>query len=238
MMLSLPSPYERMVARGGVVSRWRVGAVAWVASAVLIPVQILVALQWPRAYSVRNNAISDLGVTRCGEFSEQGQQVREVCSPWHPLFNAGVMASGMLILIGAVLLHGWWDGRTGRAGTALMALGGVLVSIVGLAPWDTHPGLHDNAALGQAVAQWLAMALLAVAAGQGHFRWFTIGAVVVSVIAFMAFLAAMAGAEVPWLGFGGTERLSFDTLSLWTVVVGAAILRSRLAQSQPSSTTI
>ncbi len=41
-----------------------------------------------------------------------------------------------------------------------MALSGVLVAIAGLAPWDTHPDLHDAAATGQALTQWLAMVLL------------------------------------------------------------------------------
>lgn len=160
------------------------------ASAVLLPVQLLVVLRWPQGYSVRDNAISDLGVTVCGGFSEQGQQVREVCSPWHQLFNAGMVVSGVLIVIGALLLHGWWDSRSGRTGTSVIALTGLSVSIVGLAPWDTHPGVHDFAALGQAVTQWLAMGLLAVAAGRGHFRRLIIVALVVPLVGFAAFLAA------------------------------------------------
>lgn len=208
-------------------NRYRAGAVALLASAVLVPVQLLVALRWPQGYSVMDNAISDLGVTSCGQFSEQGQQVREVCSPWYPLFNAGMVASGVLIAVGAVLLHGWWDSRAGRAGTIVMALGGLLVSIAGLAPWDTHPGVHDSAALGQAVAQWLAMGLLAAAAGPGRFRRLTIMALVVSMVGFAAFLAALEGTPVPWLGFGGAERLSFDTLTVWTALVGATLLTGR-----------
>ena len=48
------------------------------ASAVIFPLQLLVALRWPQGYSVTHNAISDLGVVGCGQFSEQGQQVRDV----------------------------------------------------------------------------------------------------------------------------------------------------------------
>lgn len=134
------------------VDGYHAGAVALMASAVLVPIQLLVALQWPQGYSVTDNAISDLGVTSCGQFSEQGQQVRDVCSRWHPMFNAAMVASGVLVVIGAVLLHGWWNNRSGRAGTAAMAVGGVLVSLVGLAPWDKNPGVHDGAAL-RAVAR-------------------------------------------------------------------------------------
>lgn len=213
--------------------RYRAGAAAWVASAVLIPVQLIVALRWPQGYSLTDNAISDLGVTACGQFSEQGEQVRDVCSPWYPLFNIGMVLCGALVVIGGLLLHGWWNSGSGRAGTILMALSGFFVSIVGLAPWDTHPGVHDVAALGQAVAQWLAMALLAVAAGPGLFRVLSTLALVVSMAGFAGFLAALEGTEVPLLGFGGVERVSFDTLTVWTVLVGTALLRRSPSSPKP-----
>ena len=216
--------------------RWRAGAVAWIASGVLFPVQLVVAVQWPDGYSVVSNAISDLGVTTCGQFSEHGHQVREVCSPWHPVFNAGMIVSGFLIAIGAVLLHGRWEGALGRGGTVLMAFGGLLVAGVGFAPWDTQPGWHDSAAFGQAVAQWVAMCLLAVSAGPGWFRRLTTGTVVVSLVGFVAFLAALEGGEVPGLGFGLAERLSFDTLALWTVLVGVALLTGYRVVPRDSAT--
>lgn len=216
--------------------RRRAGATAWIVSGVLLPVQLVVAVQWPDGYSVTSNAISDLGVTACGQFSENGQQVREVCSPWHPVFNAAMVTSGILIASGAVLLHGRWEGVSGRGGTLLMALGGLLVAIVGFAPWDTQPVWHDSAAFGQAVAQWVAMCLLAVAAGPGRFRRLTTVAVVVSVVGFVAFLAALEGSEVPGLGFGLAERLSFDTLALWTVLAGVALLTGHRAVSRDSRT--
>lgn len=214
------------------VDRRRAGAVAWIASALLIPVQVVVALQWPDGYSVAGNAISDLGITGCGPFSDGGSQPREVCSPWHPLFNAAVIASGALIALGAVLLHGRWSGRSGRAGTILMTLAGLCVVVVGFAPWDLHPELHDGAALGQAVVQWLAMILLAVAAGRGLFRGLTIATVAVSIVGLVAFLFALDGAELPGLSFGIAERLSFDTLTLWTAFAGVAVLAGRAGSAR------
>ena len=54
-------------------NRHRIGAVAWVATMLLCPVQLAVALRWPRGYSITGNAISDLGVTTCGEFFRAGR---------------------------------------------------------------------------------------------------------------------------------------------------------------------
>lgn len=228
---------SQVTAAAGVGRRARVGAWAWVASAAILPVQLVVALRWPAEYSWRDNAISDLGVTVCGEFAEQAGMVRDVCSPWHAVFNSGLVGSGALLLVGAVLLHGWWGGRSGRAGTVLMGLAGACVVGVGLAPWDVSPGLHDGAALGQALAQWLAMALLALAAGPGAFRRVTVAVILLSVAGLVAFLAAASGQPVPVLGFGLAERLSFDTLTLWPAVVGAALLAGRLSSRQSVSVT-
>lgn len=214
------------------------GAVAWVLSAVVLPVQLAVALRWPEGYSVTANAISDLGVTECGLFDESGEQLRSICSPWHGLFNATMVLSGLLVALGAALLHRWWPGRAGRTGTMLMMLAGGLLAVVGLAPWDTHPDLHDAAALGQAVVQWVAMGLLAGAAGAGAFRRITIGALVLSVAGFGAFVAALEGADVPILGFGGAERLSFDILTIWLACAGMIVLaRGRVPVSGSNEPT-
>ncbi|MGC7532381.1 hypothetical protein ACPWML_25520, partial [Pandoraea pneumonica] len=44
---------------------------------------------------------------------------------------------------------------------------------------------------------------------------------------FAAFLLALDGAAIPGLSFGIAERLSFDTLTVWTVAVGVAVLAGR-----------
>ena len=205
--------------------RYRVGAFLLIASAVFIPIQVIVAAAWPDGYSLTGNAISDLGVTACGDFPEQGGQVREVCSPLHSLFNAGMVFSGILVTVGALLTYGAWGGRLGRVGAIFLALSGIGVVGVGLTPWDIDPDAHDLAALAQAVAQWVAMVCFAMAAGRGALRWFTVAALGLSVVGFVGFIATLDGVGIPVLGFGGTERLAFDILTVWVVVLGATILR-------------
>ena len=120
-------------------------------SCLYLPAQVLTALRWPRPYSWTDNFISDLGVTACGVYPDPGLPTREICSPWHAVFNTATALSGVLTVMGAVLLTGWWRGRCGRAGTALVALHGSLAALVGLLPWDRHPDAHNAVALWQAV---------------------------------------------------------------------------------------
>lgn len=222
-----------MVMEGvALIHRRSAGAVAWVVTILFLPVQAVVAMKWPRGYSLTTNAMSDLGITTCGSVRDGDLPIREACSPWHSVFNGGLLASGTLMVVGAILLHGWWTGRVGRAGTALMALAGVSVVGVGLAPWDLHPGLHDFAATSQALVQWLAMVLLAKAAGPGRFRHVTAATVAVSLASFIAFVLALDGSEVPFLPLGIAERLSFDALTVWTAFAGSAVLVSKSTSRQ------
>jgi|SRR5690625_5154675 len=199
---------------------------ALIASALVLVVQIVVALRWPGGYSITQNAISDLGVTVCGAFTEQGLLIRNVCSPWHQVFNMGMIFSGLAILGGAVLLYRWWDQRSGRWGIIFLAVAGAFISAVGFAPWDLYPDVHDFTASAQAITQWIAMALIAIAAGRGSLRTVTIVALVISLLGFVLFVLTLDGITTPFLGLGGVERLSFDVLTLWVPLLGVAVLRA------------
>jgi len=199
---------------------------ALIASALVLVVQLVVALRWPGGYSITQNAISDLGVTVCGAFSEQGLLIREVCSPWHQVFNIGMIFSGLAILVGAVLLYNWWDRRSGRLGIIFLAMSGAFISAVGFVPWDLFPDIHDFTASAQAITQWIAMALIAIAAGRGTLRTITIITLAISLLGFLLFVLALDGITTSFLGLGGVERLSFDLLTLWVPFLGVAVLRA------------
>jgi hypothetical membrane protein len=212
-------------------SKQNVAGWCWVLAAVLIPVQVLVAARWPSPYSWGSHLISDLGATMCGIADAGARVERYVCSPWHLLANAATVANGLMLSLGAVLLWSVWPRRrSGRAGSALLAVGGLCVVGVGLTPWDLQPDLHNLLALVQAPLQWVGMILLIRA------TWHTtlpravpvvtaVG-VVVSVTGFVLFLDAVGGGPSLALGLGLTERLAFDTLTLWSAAVGVALLVS------------
>jgi hypothetical membrane protein len=213
-------------------TRLRWGALLWITGLLTFPAQILAAAQWPRGYSWVSNLISDLGVTTCGMFDSGTRVERYICSPAHLLVNGSFMVSGATLLIGAILLWSAWGRvRTGRVAMALLAGGGVLVILVGVFPWDLYPEAHDVVALAQAAAQWIGMILLAVASrGSTAARWIsavTTVSVLVSVLGFVFFVDAIGGGPSLALGVGFTERVAFDTLTLWSAAVGLMLLASR-----------
>ncbi|HEV7951349.1 MAG TPA: DUF998 domain-containing protein, partial [Glaciihabitans sp.] len=157
---------------------------------------------------------------------------RYICSPWFAVANAGTIVSGILITVGAILLWNLWPRkRSGRMAMALMALGGLLVVAVGLFPWDTHPIEHDVTAFLQAIFQWAAMIALLVAV-RGFAHWRSISRLTalflaISVVGFVMFINALSGGTAFGLGVGALERIAFDSLVVWTAIVGLVLLRSQ-----------
>ena len=107
-------------------------------------------------------------------------------------------------------------------------MGGLCVVGVGLTPWDLRPDLHYAFALVQAPLQWAGMALLVRATWHPSLPRLlpvaTALGLVVSVSGFVLFLNALGGGAWLHLGLGLTERLAFDTLTLWGAVVGSVLL--------------
>ncbi|WP_434995217.1 DUF998 domain-containing protein [Arthrobacter sp. Ld5] len=214
-------------------TRLRWGATLWVLCLLTFPAQILAAALWPRPYSWSANLISDLGVTSCG-ISDAGTRVeRYICSPAHLLANGATVANGLLLAAGAVFLWSVWPRRrTGRAAMFFLLVGGLLVAVVGILPWDVQPEGHDAAALAQAAAQWAGMLLLAtVLRGSTAPRRASIltwTCLVASIAGFVLFIDAISGGPSLVLGLGITERLAFDTLTLWGAALGLILLTTPL----------
>lgn len=218
-----------------------IGSWLWIASALQLLVQVVVANAWPDGYSISHNTISDLGVTTCGPYDPAGIQSRMVCSPHYEFFNASLIVMGALLVVGSVLLWDAWPRRrAGNAGLALVVLGGLGVAAVGLTPSDLLPALHGPAAFLQAAFQWLAMLVFAFAApASAGAIWKAIRAVslvlfVISILGFTLFLLGSDGAVVLGIEWGIAERIAFDTLTLWSAAIGVLLLRA-FRRSMPAS---
>jgi hypothetical membrane protein len=229
------------------VTRQRWGALVWVLGLLTFPAQAIAAAQWPQPYSWSTNFISDLGVTTCSTFELGSSMERYVCSPAHLLANGSFVVGGATLAVGALLLwSGWPRVRQGRIAMGFIAMSGILVIAVGLLPWDLYPLAHDNVALFQAVAQWIGMIVLNVAvrgrSGTRRIGTLTLVCVTVSLAGFVLFVDASYNGPSASLGLGITERIAFDTLSLWSAAVGLVLMtksdgtpRSPCAAPAPAS---
>lgn len=214
-------------------TRLRLGAMLWVLCILTFPAQVLAASQWPTPYSWASNFISDLGVTSCDLFDAGTRVERYICSPAHLLANGATVANGILFAVGAILLWSVWPRRrTGNVAMVFLAGGGLLVAAVGVLPWDVYPEGHDVAALAQAAAQWIGMLVLAMALrGSATARWasaLTLTSVILSIVGFVLFIDAISGGPSVALGIGVTERLAFDTLTMWGAAMGLILLTTTL----------
>lgn len=221
-------------------TRLRLGATLWVLCLLTFPAQVLAAAQWPSPYSWSSNLISDLGVTACGTYDAGTRVERYICSPAHLLANGATVANGILLAVGAILLCSAWPRRrTGRAAMVFLVVGGLLVAAVGLLPWDLQPEGHDVAALAQAAVQWIGMLILANALkGGAAARWasaLTLASLTLSIAGFVLFIDAIGGGPSISLGLGITERLAFDTLTIWGAALGLILLLTTLSKNHTTS---
>lgn len=204
----------------------RLGATAWIATALYFPLQVVVAMAWPGPYSFRRNAISDLGVTTC-EIPASGEVL--ICSPRHAWMNIGFIAFGVMTIIGAVLI-----GSTLRRSRLMtIALIGVIITgaggiLVGLAPLDRAHQAHVIGALlrGPGVVAPLLIGLV-IRRQRPVLAALCAGITVAAVAGTALYLL-----EVPADSTGATERLALDPFTLWELVLGIVLLRDPRALDQ------
>jgi hypothetical membrane protein len=210
-------------------TRTAVGAGCWLLTVAYFIVQPVVAAAWQPPYDVIANTISDLGITRCGDFRQFDDRVIYACSPRHALMNTVLVLVGLLTSAGALLTRGIWPRRrlTG-VGVAFVVLAGIGGILLGLAPADVNLAAHGVGALLQ-VPGAVGPLLLGVAAWRVR-RGVAVFSVVCGVIGSAACLLFFSRSDLG-LGLGVMERLAFDPLTFWTTALGAVLLR-RLLRSR------
>ncbi|MEC3954671.1 DUF998 domain-containing protein [Nocardia sp. CDC153] len=219
------SAVESSPARSDRAGSRRLAAVCWLLTLLYFPVSLIVAHSWPGGYSVSHNYISDLGITRCGEYTDRDGVSRSVCSPDHVAQNVMFVLTGLLTFAGALGWAAVSGGRVFRVGCVLLAVAGLGISGIGLAPWDTRGQVHDTIALLQWLLQLAGMALVLpeVVRRRRVLAGGTVSAAVISLIGgVFLFEPGHFG-----LGAGIAERIAFDTLTLWGGQVGYVLLRER-----------
>ena len=197
------------------------GPLVWMFSVQYFVAQLIVASVWPRPYSWLDHTISALGNTSCSQ-----QAGEYICSPLYWFMNTSFVLLGMTMVGGSLLIYdGFGQRRELLAGFLLMTAAGFGATIVGLFPENTIPWLHY---LGAGMAFLLAGISLMLLAARLHvpraLKFYTLLSAVVSLGALVLFV----NEKYMGLGVGGMERLVSYPQTIWLIVFGVYISRTRV----------
>jgi hypothetical membrane protein len=198
--------------------RAAVGGFLWIVAMVQYFVaQFAVAAHWRFPYSWRDNHISDLGNTACGDFMGT-----YVCSPLYGMMNASFIIAGLLTITGVGLLRSVWpDTGLATVGVLLLVLAGAGKVLVGAVPENENVGLHMVGALNLPLGS---VAILVLGLATRHTR---LGRVSLVCAAVGLLGTALFFFAPQLLGVGGAERLAGYPAYIWLFVVGGAALLPR-----------
>ncbi len=200
------------------------GPIIWMLSVQYFIIQVIVAQAWKTTYSLSLNTISDLGNTACGTASG-----RAVCSPLHALMNASFITLGITMALGAGLIYQEFRENNGSfVGFCFMAAAGLGTLMVGLFPENTVGFLHSAGAALPFLIGNVGMIILSRALDiPKALRYYTFLSGAISLIALVFFYAH----SYLGLGIGGLERIVAYPQTIWLIVFGMYMSKSRIAES-------
>lgn len=202
----------------------RAGAFCLLAAGPLFLVANIVAgLGWNSpGYSWAAHNISDLGNVRCGTWDTT--RPRDVCSPWHEQFNAAVLVTAALLLVGVVLTwRALGHGGAVRAAQVLTLAGTAGYGLVGAYPADVNENMHFLAALLVFVIANAALVVAGFARRDTLLGGMRPTSLVLGVAAWAGTALFLAQVDVG-IGIGGMERVPVFAPLLWAGLVGARVV--------------
>ena len=205
---------------------FRAGAIAWVLAVQFFITQVVTGTAWSRAFSLKNDYISDLGNTFCGAYPAGSTHM--VCSPWHLAMNTSFMVLGVTMIIGAILTRNAFPQGWVRAlAIILFTLAGLGVFVVGLYPENTDNARHVLGAGLNFTAGNIAMIVFGLALAQrpSHRGLLTVFSLFAGALGFAATLLFVSGHYIG-IGLGGMERVAAYPMTVWQIVMGLAFLRA------------
>lgn len=177
-------------------------------------------------YSVISDDISFLAVTSCEPFADplSGQPV-QVCSPLHAVMSSSLVATGLMVTVGAILsFPAWPKVPRGLLGVWLVTLAGLGTVASGVFSVDRSPGTHGAGALAYFVMVNLGTILIATATWS-RARWFSAYSLATGTISAVAFLLYASQIDLG-LGRGIIQRIARYPSIIWFIITGSLLIRS------------
>ncbi|WP_406073444.1 DUF998 domain-containing protein [Micromonospora sp. NBC_01638] len=204
----------------------RVGALCGVAAGpIFLIASLITGLRWREpAYSWATHNISDLGNVHCGVWDTA--RPRYVCSPWHPLMNAAMLVTAVLLAAGLLLT---WRllgrGAVVRSAQALLLLATVGYALAAVYPADVDENLHVLGAFLIMGLGNVGLLLAGFAPGTttlGRRRRLTLAAGLIALVGTVLFFAQQGVG----IGVGGMERVAVLPFPLWACYLGVLLAAS------------
>ena len=186
------------------------GALLFIAGAAILMGVITAEALYPAAYTTFGNEISDLGATRPPHSVSY--------QPSAAIFDVTMLASGVMILVAAWLIH---RAFRRRAGTIPLACFGLGVFGVGLFPGNTaaHPYVATFVFIAAGVAALAGSRLLAP-----PLRQISVALGAITLLSTFLGLFFPEWGPVAELGKGGIERWIAYPAVLWLTVFGGSLM--------------
>jgi hypothetical membrane protein len=197
------------------------GAGLWLCCFQFFAAEQIARLAWIGHYSMQRGYISDLGAVHC---------TAEICSPLHRVMNGSFVLQGLLICFGTLFLRKLLArGRLDAIALWLLAVSGIGVFLVGLAPEDVSLRIHLSGAIANFVGSGLAMTvfgLVMIRRECDATGWVTLATGVVGLLATttLAFRGSQVWTEWSW-NAGLVERFAAYPQPLWLTWTGWRLLR-------------
>jgi hypothetical membrane protein len=200
-----------------------IGPTFWIISIQYFIIQFIVARGWPVAYSIKENAISDLGNSACGMYG-----ARFVCSPYYTWMNVSFIVLGATMIAGSTLIYQEFKkSTTDKIAFVLMALAGLGTILVGLFPENTIAFLHFAGAILPFMLGNIALIIFGFSLGFGNkFKIYTIFSGVIALVALILFVTH----TYLGLGLGGMERLVAHPQTIWLIAFGIYMSKDHFAK--------
>lgn len=204
------------------------GPIIWMLAIQYFLVQAEVASVWKTPFSLRFNTISDLGNTSCGQYGG-----RFVCSPLHSLMNASLIALGITMALGSILIYQEFrETKASFVGFTLMSAAGLGTLLVGMFPENRLSYLHVSGAILAFLVGNLSILILGLVLDMPtNLRTYTLMSAVVALLALVLF----ATHHYLGLGIGGMERLTSYPQTLWLIVFGVYLSRNHMKRLRKRS---